>query len=191
MATDTRERILETTAALLQRHGFHGTSLKTVLEESGTPRGSLYYYFPGGKEQLVLEAMREQIEEATRILEELMAGGSDPAGGVRAYIESAAEMVEDSGYAFGCPVAPIVLDLVSEPSALAAACRRALTDWQRVLRDGFEAAGIAPARAASLAVTVVSALEGALILARSQRTTEPLHTVAREMAALIEAALPG
>lgn len=191
MATDTRDRILETTATLLQRHGFHGTSLKAVLEESGTPRGSLYYYFPGGKEQLALEAMREQIEEATRVLEELMADGSDPAGGVRAYIESAAEMVEDSGYAFGCPVAPIVLDLVSEPSALAAACRRALGDWQRVLREGFERAGIAPARATSLAVTVVSALEGALILARSQRTTEPLLTVAGELGALIEAALPG
>lgn len=191
MATDTRERILETTSALLQRHGFHGTSLKTVLEESGTPRGSLYYYFPGGKEQLALEAMLGSIEEVTRILEELMADGSDPAGGVRSYVEATAEMVEASGYAFGCPVAPIVLDLASEPSALAAACRRALTDWQRVLREGFEAAGIAPARAASLAVTVVSAIEGALILARSQRTTEPLHVIGRELAGLIEAALPG
>lgn len=189
MATDTRTRILETTAALLQRHGFHGTSLKDVLEESGTPRGSLYYYFPGGKEQLTLEAMLAGIEEVTRVLEDLMATG-DPAAAVRAYAAATAERLEAAGYAFGCPVAPIVLDLVGEPSALAAACRRALTDWQRVLREGFTAAGIGEARAASLAVTVVSSLEGALILARSQRSTSPLLTVGDELAGMIRSALP-
>lgn len=189
METDTRTRILETTADLLRRHGYHGTGLKDILAESGTPRGSLYYYFPGGKEQLTLEAMLRGIDEVTGILEELMATG-DPAGAVRAYAEATAERLEASDFAFGCPVAPIVLDLVGEPVALASACRRALTDWQRALREGFAAAGIAEARSTSLAVTVVSSLEGALILARAQRSTEPMLTVAGELTTLIEAALP-
>lgn len=191
MATDTRDRILDTAAGLLQRHGFHGTSLNDILDQSGAPRGSLYYYFPGGKEQLTLEAILRGIETLTRELEELMREGSDPVAGVRAYIDLAAAEVRSSGYTFGCPVAPIILDLVGEPGPLATACREALGEWQRILRDGFEAAGIPAARAASLAVTVVSALEGALILARAERSIEPLATISGELGALIEGALPG
>lgn len=191
MATDTRDRILETTAGLLQRRGFHGTSLKDILDESGAPRGSLYYYFPGGKEQLALEATVRAIEEITRVLEELMRDGSDPAGAVRSYVEAAAAQLRDSGYTFGCPVAPIVLDVGAEPGALARACRDAFADWQRALREGFARAGIAERRAASLAVTVVSAVEGSLLLARAERSTEPLETIAGELSTLIEGALPG
>ncbi|HSL83102.1 MAG TPA: TetR/AcrR family transcriptional regulator [Thermoanaerobaculia bacterium] len=189
MATHTRDRILETTAGLLQHRGFHGTSLNDILAESGAPRGSLYYYFPGGKEQLALEATVRAIEEITRILEELMSDGSDPAGAVRTYVEAAAVQLRESGFTFGCPVAPILLDLGPEAGALAQVCRDAFADWQRTLREGFVRAGIADRRAASLAVTVVSAIEGALLLARADRSTGPLETIAGELATLIDGAL--
>jgi hypothetical protein len=86
-------------------------------------------------------------------------------------------------------VAPIVLDLGLEAGELARVCRDAFADWQRTLREGFLRAGIAEARAASLAVTVVSAIEGALLLARAERSTEPLETIASELGILIDGAL--
>lgn len=191
MAKNTRERMLDTTASLLQRRGFHGTSLNEILAASGAPRGSLYYHFPRGKEQIVLEATERGVARVTKALEECLAGGHDPVRGVRAYIEAAAEELRASGYAFGCPVAPVVLDVLETPSALADICRRALEEWQRMLRDGLAAARVPPKRASSLATMTVAALEGALLLARAQRDTAPLDIVADEISAWIAAALPG
>lgn len=192
MATDTRERMIETTAALLHRRGFHGTSLNAILAESGSPRGSLYYHFPGGKEELVLAAMTREIEQATAYLAAVMRPGADPVAGLRAYVAAAADELEASGYLFGCPVAPIVLDLSDGSAArLEEVCRAALTEWQRLIQEGLAAAGIAAPRAASLAMVVVSALEGGLLLARADRDTAPLTAVADELARLVEGALPG
>ena len=140
MVKDTRERMIETTASLVHRRGFHGTSLNEILLESGAPRGSLYYHFPGGKEELVLEATRQGVAIVTRLLKEVLADSPDPADGVRAFVEAAAHELRDSGYVFGCPVAPIVLDS-PESSALAEVCQEALEEWQQVLVEGLGSGG--------------------------------------------------
>ena len=80
MAKDTRTRMIETTARLLQHRGYHGTSLNDILEQSGAPRGSLYFHFPGGKDQLVIEATRRAVEATTRELREALATASRPPG---------------------------------------------------------------------------------------------------------------
>jgi TetR/AcrR family transcriptional repressor of lmrAB and yxaGH operons len=190
MATkDTRERMIETTAALVHRRGFHGTSLNEILEESGAPRGSLYYHFPGGKEELVLEATRQGVAIVTQVLKEVLTDTPDPADGVRAFIEAAAHELRDSGYVFGCPVAPIVLDS-PESSALAEVCQEALEEWQRVLVERLGSAGIERRRAESLATMIVCGLEGGLILARARRDLAPLDAVAQELASMVRSALP-
>lgn len=189
MASDTRERMIETTAGLVHRRGFHGTSLNEILAESGSPRGSLYYHFPGGKEELVLEATREGVAGITRVLTEVLAEAPEPSDGVRAFFGAAAGELRDSGYVFGCPVAPIILDS-PESSALAEVCREALEEWRRVLVQGLASAGIERRRAESLATVIVCGLEGALLLARACRDTAPLDTVAEELALMVRSALP-
>jgi AcrR family transcriptional regulator len=189
MAKDTRERMIETTASLVHRRGFHGTSLNEILAESGAPRGSLYYHFPGGKEELVLEATRQGVAMVTQVLKEVLTDSRDPADGVRAFIEAAAHELRDSDYVFGCPVAPIVLDS-PESSALAEVCQKALEEWQRVLVEGLGSAGIERGRAESLATVIVCGLEGGLILARARRDIAPLDAVAQELASMVRSALP-
>jgi TetR/AcrR family transcriptional repressor of lmrAB and yxaGH operons len=190
MATkDTRERMIETTAGLVHRRGFHGTSLNEILAESGAPRGSLYYHFPGGKEELVIEATRQGVVIVTQVLKEVLTDSPDPADGVRAFIEAAAHELRDSGYVFGCPVAPIVLDS-PESSALAEVCQEALEEWQRILAQGLGSAGIERGRAESLATMIVCGLEGGLILARARRDIAPLDAVAQELASMVRSALP-
>jgi TetR/AcrR family transcriptional regulator, lmrAB and yxaGH operons repressor len=185
---DTREHMIETTAGLVHRRGFHGTSLNEVLTESGAPRGSLYYHFPGGKEQLVLETTRRGVATVTQLLKEALTGSSEPADGVRAFVEAAAHVLRDSGYVFGCPVAPIVLDS-PESSALAEVCQEAFEEWQQVLVEGLGSAGIERGRTESLATTIVCALEGGLILARARRDTAPLDAVAEELASMVQSTL--
>ncbi len=189
MAKDTRERMIETTASLVHRRGFHGTSLNEILAESGAPRGSLYYHFPGGKEELVLEATRQGVARITQFLQEIFAEAPDAAEAVRAFIEAAAQELRDSGYVFGCPVAPIVLDAPAESSELAETCREALEEWQRVLVEGLGSAGIEGGRAESLATVILCGLEGGLILARARRDIVPLDAVAQELASMVRSAL--
>ena len=185
---DTRERMIETTASLVHRRGFYGTSLNEILAESDAPRGSLYYHFPGGKEQLVLEATRQGVATITQFLEEIFTQTSDAAEAVRAFIQAAAHELRDSGYVFGCPVAPIVLDS-PESSLLAETCREGLEEWQRVLVEGLGSAGIERGRARSLATMIVCGLEGGLILARARRDIAPLEAVAEELASMVRSAL--
>jgi TetR/AcrR family transcriptional repressor of lmrAB and yxaGH operons len=189
MASDTRVHMIETTAGLVHRRGFHGTSLNEILEQSGAPRGSLYYHFPGGKEELVLEATRQGVAIVTQLLKEVLTDSPDPADGVHAFVEAAAHELRDSGYVFGCPVAPIVLDS-PESSALAEVCQEALEEWQQVLVEGLGSTGIERGRTESLATTIVCALEGGLILARARRETAPLDAVAEELASMVRSALP-
>ncbi len=189
MVKNTREHMIETTAALIHQRGFYGTSLNEILLESGAPRGSLYYHFPGGKEELVLEAARRGVAMVTQLLKEVLTPSPDPAEGVRAFVEAAAHVLRDSGYVFGCPVAPIVLDS-PESSALAEVCQEALEEWQQVLVEGLGSGGIERGRAESLATMIVCGLEGGLLLARARRDIAPLDAVAEELASMVQSALP-
>jgi TetR/AcrR family transcriptional regulator, lmrAB and yxaGH operons repressor len=190
MAKDTRERMLETTARLLQHRGYHGTALSDILEGSGAPRGSLYFHFPGGKEELAVEATRASIEGATVELRDCLAQARGPAQGVRAYVDAAAQLMRDSDYTFGCPVAPVILDAAAGVEPLAALCRAAFQTWTDMLQDAFVDAGMARRRAASLALLVVSSIEGLLLIARAYRDVAPLTQGAVELEAAVAAALP-
>jgi TetR/AcrR family transcriptional regulator, lmrAB and yxaGH operons repressor len=189
MATDTKTRMIEATARLIQARGYRGVSLSDILSESAAPRGSLYFHFPGGKESLVLEAMQIGIDEATQVLRECLDQSDDPANGIRAFFEAAAQEMADSDYAFGCPVAPIVLDTPGLESELAKACQAALRQWSQMYRDKLMTSGLAEPRARRLADTIVASLEGVLIMARSERDAECIRQVGDEMTALIASVL--
>jgi TetR/AcrR family transcriptional repressor of lmrAB and yxaGH operons len=188
MAKDTRDRLLNSAAAQVQRYGLHGTSLNSILDEGGAPRGSLYYFFPGGKEQLVLEATVRTVGIITKILEEMLATQS-PGSAVRAYFAAAAHELEASGFLVGCPVTPIIMDIDEASATLATVCRDAMTTWRDLYIKGFTAAGMPNVRAHALATLAIAALEGALIMARAARNTEAIFTAGEEVAAVIEQAL--
>lgn len=190
MAIDTRTRLVQTTLRLLQAHGYHGTGLNLILSESGAPRGSLYFHFPGGKEQLALEAVRYGIAWATRDLEASLKSAPDPVDGVCAYIDAAARLMRDSNFAFGCPVAPVILDSPESESPLWEACRSAFEQWHGVLAEGLREAGATAERAKTLATLIIASLEGALLMSRSQRDTRALDTISSELLQIVRGALP-
>ncbi|HEX6093962.1 MAG TPA: TetR/AcrR family transcriptional regulator, partial [Dongiaceae bacterium] len=190
MASDTRTRMIETTARLLQHRGYHGASLNEILEASGAPRGSLYFHFPGGKEQLAIEATRAAVDEATQALAAVLAQSKTAAAGVRAYAEAAAQLMRESDYTFGCPVSPLILDASGGVAELAKLCRDAFETWTGMIAAALNAAGLPKARAASLALLSVTAIEGALLAARAYRDIKPLMTVGAELEAVLTAALP-
>jgi AcrR family transcriptional regulator len=158
-----------------------------VIEHSGAPRGSIYHHFPGGKAQLV--------EEATRYAGEVVAGlftdvlkGDDPIAGLNAIVDFWRGVLHDSDFAAGCPVLAASLEAKGLPGAREAA-RDAFQRFQDLHFQLLTRAGVSPDRARSLAAIAVSAVEGAIILARAQRSNAPLDRVLDELTVLFRDAL--
>jgi TetR/AcrR family transcriptional repressor of lmrAB and yxaGH operons len=177
---ETRERLLKTAATLFQAQGYHATGLNQVVAEGRAPKGSLYFHFPGGKEQLAAEALALSAGEVRARL----AGASD----LEAALEVFAARLVASGFRDGCPVATVALDAAGESEPIRVACADAYGSWRDVVVDFLLRQGVSAGRAAGLATTVLAAVEGALLLARTQRDVAPLRQVAADLRVLIEGA---
>ncbi|MBZ9736165.1 TetR/AcrR family transcriptional regulator [Mesorhizobium sp. CA18] len=189
MATDTRTRMIEATALLIRKRGYHGTSLNDILSASAAPRGSLYFHFPGGKDQLVVEVTRASVADVTERLGAALLEESDPAVAVHHIYQSVARMLEENEFSLGCPVAPVVLDAPNDVPDLVEICRSAFEQWIGLLRQAFMRAGVPERRAQALALLVESSLEGLMVIARATRDRTPVQAVADEVAALVEQAV--
>lgn len=191
MANDTRTRMLEATARLLRQRGYHGTSLNDILAASGAPRGSLYFHFPGGKDQLVIEVTRGSVDAVTKRLKAALTADTTPALAIRGIYEAVDAMLKENRYALGCPVAPVVLDGPDSVPDLVELCRSAFEQWIGLFRDALARAGIADKRANALALLVESSLEGLMVIARATHDRDAVEAVADEVVALVESATAG
>ena len=185
--SDPRRRMIQSAALLMRERGVEATSFSEVIERSGAPRGSIYHHFPGGKAQL--------IEESTRYAGDFIAAGlvaaletSDPLASVRAFVASWRAILRQSDYGAGCPVVAATLEGDRTPGARAAA-GVAFARWQDLLADGIAGRGVAPARARSVATLTIAAIEGAVIVARAQRSSGPLDRVAGELERVVADAI--
>ena len=193
MAT-TKERFVETTADLFRRQGYVATGVKQIVEEAGSPFGSLYHFFPGGKEELGAETIRWLGGVYGQLIdlffEPVTADGPyDIVAATRAFFAAAAQTVRESGYADACPIATVALEVSSVSEPLREACADVFTAWTDATADRFAAAGIAPDRARELATTFLALLEGAFVLCRATRTTDALDVAGVTAADAVAAAL--
>ena len=174
----TRSRLLRITSKLLQTQGYHGTGLNQILKESQAPRGSLYFHFPGGKEQLAVEALETSAAWVTRAMRgTLESSGDDTRAGLRAIAEIFAVQLERSNFAEGCPFATVALESSSLPDSLRRTCGAAFGDWQALLAGHLARVESDQSRAASLATLVLVAIEGAMVLAKARRDAAPLRQI--------------
>jgi len=174
-ATDSKGKTLAAAANLFRRQGYHGTDLHDILAAGGSPRGSLYFHFPKGKEEigeaalgLAGEAVRQGIARAAEASEnaEIFL--------VRIVRGMAADL-ERSGYQEGCPIATSALETSAQSEALGAACRNAFQKWELEIQRALERFGMNSDEAELVAAMVLSQAEGALLLARTYRSLEPLR----------------
>jgi TetR/AcrR family transcriptional regulator, lmrAB and yxaGH operons repressor len=181
----TRRRLVTATVRLLRRRGLHGTGLQDVLEESGAPRGSLYFHFPGGKEQLVAEAVSMAGGRGEDWMRRCLDGAPTAADGVCRMLEEYAVLLESQGYGVGCPVAAVALDLDPEPGPLQVACGAALDSWVAALAERLRAEGREAAEAGELALTAIAVFEGALLVGRARRDASAVRAVAARARSLL------
>lgn len=176
---ETRARLLDAARDLAEAGGYFQTGINHIIADSGAPRGSVYFHFPGGKDQIISEAVARSAEEIARLIADVPAATA--AGLVTTLIDLLADRLEDSSWRKGCPVATIALDVASRNDTIQEACSAAYAAWERALRDRLVSYGCG--NASEAATTVLELIEGALILARTHRSREPLtrakHAVAR------------
>jgi TetR/AcrR family transcriptional repressor of lmrAB and yxaGH operons len=187
--TDTRDRIIRSAARLFQRQGYLGTGLVQVVEECAAPRGSIYFHFRGGKEELALEVIELWERDTVTLLERCVERTHGVPGALVLLAQTLADTMQRSGFVQGCAVSTMALEVAPACETLREACDRLFREWQGTLRRHFVAAGLSEGRGEALASLVVSTLEGALILARTNLNTAPLIIAGQELANLVSASL--
>lgn len=184
--TDTRQRLLRGAATLFHRQGFHATGMNQILEASGAPKGSLYFHFPNGKEQLAAESVELAGEEITIALRDTLANVTNPVHAVREFVEFFANAMEKSGFRDGCPIATVALDVAAESDRVRDSCAHVYRSWLAALAEYLRDRGIAEAKSTELSSTIISTIEGALLLAKTLRDIEPLKSAEKHLAHTLE-----
>lgn len=170
---------------LLRVKGPTASGTKEILAHADAPRGSFYFHFPNGKDQLLAEAVQRAGAATRTALETALANPIPLPRRIQAFLEAVASALVADDYRLGCAVGATALEAAATSDVLHEATATVFASWTSTLTDALSSEELPPDRAAELADTVVAALEGATMLARSRRDPAPLVHVASAMAALI------
>jgi len=183
---DPRNKAVRTAGRLFSEQGYSATGLAQIIEESGSPKGSFYFHFPGGKEQLATEAVTASGMAITAALRELLTDARTPAELLRTYLTLQVRQLAESDFRRGCPVATVALEMSASSEPIRAAAARVFDSWVEVFAEALRGAGHQPEAAQSLARHMVAAFEGALLLSRTVRSMRPLHDTENALRGLLE-----
>lgn len=186
--SDARSRMIASATLLIRERGASGTSIDDVLAHSGAPRGSVYHHFPGGRTQLLEEAVRFAADVSARVI-----GGEDddPIASLERFSGIFRRTLEETDFRAGCPVAAVAVEAADDAPSVAAAVASAFARWHELLVAQLRARGVEAERAEELATLVVAGVEGGLLVARGRRSLEPLDIVINDLRARLRAELNG
>jgi TetR/AcrR family transcriptional regulator, lmrAB and yxaGH operons repressor len=171
--TDSKERMVVAARRLFREHGYLGTALSDVITESAAPRGSIYFHFPGGKEELATEVTFLHVSDRLAHINRAAATATTAAQLVETLMTRERDELVASNFREGCALAPIVIESTPGSDQLSDVTRRAFGDLVTTLAARLAEKGLSDAKAAQLATNVWTSVEGALILSRALRSPEP------------------
>jgi AcrR family transcriptional regulator len=186
--SDTRQKMLVSSVELLRERGAGAVTVDAVLSRSQAPRGSVYHHFPGGRGEMMSEALLLAGDGINSIIERATALGSSEA--LRRFGKFWNKLLLDSDFSAGCPVVSVAVGGSRDDQHLQPTVAAIFQRWQHALADAIIADGVNPQRARRLATMAVAAIEGAIILCRVYRSTTPLDDVIAEFGSLIASATP-
>ena len=180
MAADSKQRMIRSAYQLFRERGYSGTGFREINAHSGVARGAIYHHFPGGKAQLAEEVIKLSGTEIGDALEDF-ASNADPVATVSAFVAGWEQHLREHEFRAGCAIVAVISESQHETPRIANAAAEAFGRWRAVLADTLNRAGVPPTRSRQLATLAVSAVEGAVVLARAERSTSPLEEVNREL----------
>jgi TetR/AcrR family transcriptional regulator, lmrAB and yxaGH operons repressor len=184
--TDSKDRMIAAARRLFREHGYFGTALSEVVAESSAPRGSLYFHFPGGKEELATEVALVHSADSIAHINRCAGTTGTAAELIAAFVGRSRDELVASGYREGCAIAPIILESTPASAQLSDTTRRGFQDVIATLAARLTEKGIPDERAPQLALNAVTAMEGALIMSRVLRSPEPFDAAIAQLTASAE-----
>lgn len=186
-----RERMVLAAVKLFRTQGVSGTGLREIVTRAGAPRGSLQHYFPGGKEQLVTEALQYAGDFAGRRVAYLLDRMDHPTPGdlFAALVGEWRDLYLREGFAQGCPLAAAAADTAATSPSLRSVLNDAFDRWQHPLEDALRQLGVPADRAPRLATLMIVGLEGSLIVARSREDADTIDAVVAELRPVLDGAV--
>lgn len=183
----TREKVLESAAQLLQQQGYAATSINQIISKSGQPKGSLYFHFPGGKQEIAAAAAVRSSDLILVLINEVFVTSAT----LREVIEQIAKAYSDqlraSDYRDGCPISPLATSGMGEVPMLQQSCASAFDDWLAAIEAGLRKRGVANSKCSALASLILSSIEGAILLSQARRNTDALDSLPGSLAPLLDA----
>jgi AcrR family transcriptional regulator len=182
MARSTRESILTAAAELMRHKGYGAVGMKDIAQAAGAPIGSLYHHFRGGKVQIAREALINAGHAYALLIPSIVDQYTDLGDAVDAVFTQAAEDMARTGFANMCPVASVAAEVADTVEELRETTASVFDGWIDGGSAYFAARGLDSSQAREVTFAVISALEGAFVIARTLRSTEPLLAAGRALA---------
>jgi TetR/AcrR family transcriptional regulator, lmrAB and yxaGH operons repressor len=184
--SDAKDRMIAAARRLFREHGYLGTALSDVVTESAAPRGSIYFHFPGGKEELAGEVTLLHAGDHIAHINRAAAATSTAGQLIEAFIGRIRDELTSSNYREGCAMAPIVIESTPASDQLSDATRRGFQDIIATLAARLTEKNVPHSRATQLATHALSSVEGALILSRALRNPEPFDLAIAQLAVIAD-----
>lgn len=188
--SNSRDLIVQTAARLFFSQGYHATGLSQIIKESDTPKGSLYHYFPHGKEELAYECIEQTNKHVLKKFNDAFDQYSTTGDAIQGFIRDMADDTEQSGFTGFLPFsfwAAVETSCIS--NKLRSACQDVFADWQKVIADRLQQEGASELRAKEAALLMVSMMEGALIISLTNQSKQPMLTAADYLSAVMKTAV--
>src|SRR5215203_2777517 len=182
---NVREHILQTTCDLMEKQGYYGTGLNEIVKESGAPKGSLYHYFPEGKEQIASEAVLQSGKATAGRIQNGLSGNTNTAKAIYDFILNIADHVETSGFAAGSPLTAVAMETATKSERINSACQEAYSLLETAFKEKLLECGFTKIKAEELGAFITAAVEGGIILSRTYHSGNPLRTVAKYLKVLL------
>jgi AcrR family transcriptional regulator len=188
---DTRDRIVTATTELFRRSGYNGTSLKQITAAADATTGSLYHFWPGGKDELTREVLETSGAAYREFFEVMVTDSADPGRAIADFFEGGAQLMESTDFIDPCPIGGVAREVASTDDGLRTAADGVFAGWIDAVAEFLERSGLADDVAREMASTLISTIEGGFVLARTSRDGVAFRAAGRHMQMLVDAALTG
>ena len=186
---ETRDRIIVATNELFRRHGYNGTSLSQISAAGDATIGSIYHFFPGGKEALAVAVIETTGAIYRELFESIATEAAAPADAYVDFFAAAAAVLEESDFIDPCPIGTVAREVANTSEPLRVAAAAVFASWIDAVASHLTGAGVSNAQASQLAQVVVATVEGTFVLSRAQRSTVPLEAAGRTLGQLVARAI--
>ena len=182
--SSAREGLIDAAVELFRARGYEGVGVAELLEKSGAPRGSLYFHFPGGKEEIGVEAVSRVGENVKSQFRALHETGCDMAYYIDQVFKTTAKGIKDRDYKCSCPIAAIAAGMGDANPKLNETVRAVFAGWEKEMAEAARSRGMTPKNATSFASAMLASIEGAMVVSKAQGSVAPHVNSARAMKAL-------